>query len=151
MQSADEPAAAPALRLIFEHTGTDVRLIAQQPVDVAVSGYELHPDIRPGHYVELRDDAGRPLGRVPVHSAFTGSTEVFPEDHSQPITRIETPDRVGAFTVVVPRPPTAARVAVIRVTSPPVGEVSLRARPTAAALGEPTVTELADFALEPEQ
>lgn len=148
MQSTDEPAPFPAIRLIFEHTGTDVRLISQQPVDVAVSGYDVHPDVRAGHYVEVRDAAGQPLARVPVHSALSGSIEVFPEDHSEPITRVDTPQRSGAFTVVVPASPAARRVAVIQVSHPEPGRPALAARPTAAAPGEPAVTELADFALE---
>jgi hypothetical protein len=151
MQDASEPAPFPALRLIFEYSGDDIRLISQQRVDVAVSGYELHPDVRAGHYAELRDGSGRPLARVPVHGALTGSTEVFPEDHSQPITRVETPDRQGAFTVVVPAPAAARQVAMIRVAPVPPGRAGLGARPTDAAPGEPAVTELATFALEHEQ
>jgi hypothetical protein len=151
MQDASEPAAFPALRLIFEYSGDEIRLISQLPVDVAVSGYEVHPDVRPGHYAELRDGSGRPLARVPVHSALTGSTEVFPEDHSQPIARIDTPERQGAFTVVVPAPAAARQVTMIRVAPAPPGRTGLSARPTAAAPGEPAVTELATFALDHER
>jgi hypothetical protein len=150
MQDASEPAPFPALRLIFEYSGSEIRLISQQPVDLAVSGYELHPDVRPGHYAEIQDATGQPLSRVPVHSALSASTEVFPEDHSEPITRIDTPDRRGAFTVVVPAPAAAQRVAVIRVAAPQPGRAAIPARPTDAAPGEPTVTELASFAIEHE-
>lgn len=148
MQDASEPTPYPALRLIFEYSGDDIRLISQQPVDVAVTGYDVHPDVRPGHYAELRDGDGRPLARVPVHSGLAGSVEVFPEDHSEPITRVEAPDRQGAFTVVVPAPAAARQVAMIRVAPVPPGRAGLSARPTDAAPGEPAVTELATFALD---
>jgi hypothetical protein len=120
MTSTEGDAAAPpsSIRLIFEYEGNDVRLVAQQPVDVAVTGFDLSRTNRPGHYVETRDDAGAALARVPVHEAFTESTEVFPEDPSEPITRVDAPAQ-GAFTVVVPASPAAQRVAVVRLEPAP--------------------------------
>ena len=120
MTSTEGDAAAQpsSIRLIFEYEGNDVRLVAQQPVDVAVTGFDLTRTNRPGHYVETRDDAGAALARVPVHDAFAGSAEVFPEDPGQPITRVDAPAQ-GAFTVVVPASPNAQRVAVVRLEPAP--------------------------------
>jgi hypothetical protein len=131
-----------SVRLIFEYDGDNVRLVAQQPVDVAVTGFDLTRTNRPGHYVETRDDAGTALARVPVHEAFVGSAEVFPEDPGQPITRVDAPAQ-GAFTVVVPASPTAQRVAVVRLE--PVAGIA--AAPGAPQESVQTV-DLASFELE---
>jgi hypothetical protein len=131
-----------SVRLIFEYEGDNVRLVAQQPVDVAVTGFDLARTNRPGHYVEMRDDAGTALARVPVHETFSGSAEVFPEDHAQPITRVDAPAQ-GAFTVVVPASPAAKRVAVVRL-EPAAG---LAAAPGAPLENVQTV-DLASFELE---
>lgn len=148
MQDVTEPTPFPALRLIFEYTGTEVRLVSQQPVDLAVTGHDLHQDVRAGHFVEVRDGADRPLSRVAAHSAFADSAEVFPEDHSEPITRVDTPGARGAFTVVVPAPAEADHVALIRVTAPPADQRTMSARATDTDPGEPQISELAVFAIE---
>ncbi len=131
-----------SVRLIFEYDGNDVRLVSQQPVDVAVTGFDLSRTNRPGHYVETRDDAGTALSRVPVQGAFVESAEVFPEDPGQPITRVDAPAQ-GAFTVVVPASPAAQRVAVVRVE--PVAGIA--AAPGGALEAAQTV-DLASFELE---
>ena len=43
---------------------------------------------------------------------------MFPEDHSEAITRVPTAEPTGAFTVVVPARSNAKSVAVIRVDAP---------------------------------
>src|SRR5665647_2542597 len=75
MQDGNEPAARGAVRLIFERNGDALRLVLQQPVDVTVARFDVQADVRPGHYVEIRDAAGMTLSRVPVRSAFSGSRE----------------------------------------------------------------------------
>ena len=71
MQDGNEPAARGAVRLIFERNGDALRLVLQQPVDVTVTRFDVQADVRPGHYVEIRDAAGMTLSRAPVRSAFT--------------------------------------------------------------------------------
>ena len=136
----------PAVRLIFEYDGDDVRLVSQQPVDVAVSGFDLAPAPAAGHFVELRTAANEPLNRVPVRGAFAASAEVFPEQHGDPITRVDVASPRGAFTVVVPAGPEAVRAALLQVVPPSRGS---RPSPRAAApgAGEPEVREIATFEL----
>lgn len=148
MQDANEPAVQGAIRLIFEFDGKAVRLVLQQPVDVAVSGFDVHPDVRPGHYVEIRDAGGAALSRVPVRSAFTGSREVFPEDHGEPITRVDTSGQPEAFTVVVPAPQAAAQIAVVRIAAAALVVPKPGAEMRSPAPAEPEVTELASFPIE---
>lgn len=142
-----------AVRLIFEYDGDDVRLVSQQSVDVAVTGFDLPPAAVPGNYVELRDAAGDTMTRVPARAAFASSAEVFPEEPGAPITRIDVEHPRGAFTVVVPAPAGAEQVAVVRVEAaapPPEGEGEEGA-PGAGPSAVPGGTEshdLATFALE---
>lgn len=148
MQDANVAPVLGAVRLIFEYDGSVVHLVLQQSVDVAVTGFDVHPDVRPGHYVEIRDEAGTALSRVPVHSAFTGSSEVFPEDHAEPITRVDTSGQTAAFTVVLPAPEASARIAVVRIAPPEVSAVKPGAGVTTPVPSEPEVTDLASFPLE---
>jgi hypothetical protein len=148
MADTPEQAVTPAVRLIFEYDGDDVRLVSQQPVDVAVSGFDLAPAPAPGHYVELRGAANEPLSRVPVRGAFAASAEVFPEQHGEPITRVDVARPKGAFTVVVPAGPGAVRAALLQVMPPPEDATARpAARVTAPGSGEPEVRELATFEL----
>jgi hypothetical protein len=149
MQDVNEPAAQGAIRLIFERDGNALRLVLQQPVDVAVTRFDVQPDVRPGHYVEIRDTAGMTLSRVPVHSAFKGSREVFPKDHSEPITRVDTSGQPEVFTVVVPAPAASASIAVVRIAPPAPTAGEPGAGVTSPAPAEPEVTELASFPIEP--
>ena len=78
-----------AVRLIFEYDGDTVRLVSQQNVDMAVTGFEMSGVDHPGYYVDTRDAAGATLARVAARGAFVGSAEVFPEKPGDPITRVE--------------------------------------------------------------
>jgi hypothetical protein len=136
--------SAAAVRLIFEYEGDTVRLVSQQPVDVDI------PRSAPmgqaaDHFVETRDDKGAMLARVPVRGAFVQSAEVFPEDHNEEITRVDTEAR-GAFTVVVPAQDEAVRVAVMRAGRPRTAAAPDRA--SAPTAGESEDVELGDFLLE---
>jgi hypothetical protein len=148
MADTPEPAVTPAVRLIFEYDGDEVRLVSQQPVDVAVSGFDLAPAPVPGHYVEMRSAANEPLNRVPVRGAFATSAEVFPEQHGEPITRVDVAKPKGAFTVVVPAGPQAVRAALLQVM-PSSGDptTGLAPRLGAPAAGTPEVREIATFEL----
>jgi len=131
-----------SVRLIFEYEGDRVRLVSQQPVDVAITGFDLPNVDHPGYYVESRDKDGQSLARVPARNAFLGSMEVFPERHDQPITRIDVPQPKGAFTVVVPAPDTTDHVTVTRIApGKPVEGVAAGVAPA------PEVTDLVSFPL----
>ncbi|QFZ17470.1 hypothetical protein [Saccharothrix syringae] len=131
-----------SVRLIFEYDDDRLRLVHQQQVDVAVTGFDLPREHTPGDHVEVRDADGTPLGRVAVRAPAGTSAEVFPEDPDDPITRTDLPAARGAFTVVVPVTADADHVAVVRV-APTSG------RATAESAGTAAVTELASFPLEP--
>ena len=75
--SPDQPAPSSAVGLIFEYEGDQVRLVSQQPVDVAITEFDIaHHDI-PGYYIDTRDINGRTLARMPARDAFSASAEVF--------------------------------------------------------------------------
>ncbi|MFJ2090232.1 hypothetical protein ACIOEW_13295 [Streptomyces sp. NPDC087901] len=137
---------APAMRLIFEYEGDSVRLVSQQPVDMTISGVDTGAEARPGDFVETRDDGGQRLARVPARGAFRESAEVFPENHAEPITRVDVEAR-GAFTVVVPAPAEAAEVAVVRV-APPGVEPPPEGAPAPPPAGPARDVDLATFRLE---
>jgi hypothetical protein len=106
---------ANAVRLIFEYDGDDLRLISQQPVRMVISLIDIAGEEQAGYFVDTRNAAGRTLMRVPIHEALTTSVEVFPEDHGEPITRVDVAHPRGAFTVVVPASDEADHVTVVRV------------------------------------
>ena len=59
-----------AVRLIFEYDGDTVRLVSQQNVEMAVTGFDMSGVDHPGYYVDTRDAAGATLARVAAHGAF---------------------------------------------------------------------------------
>src|SRR3954451_21061366 len=133
-----------AVRLIFEYEGDTVRLVYQEPVDVAIPRFPP-TDQRADHFVETRNDAGALLARIPVRGGFVQSAEVFPEDHSEEITRIDT-EASGAFTVLVPAQQEAVQVAVMRAGAT---EVDLRRkRGLAPPPDESADVELGSFRLK---
>ncbi|MBB2924341.1 hypothetical protein [Cellulomonas cellasea] len=152
MSEPDETATPPgsAVRFIFEYDGDDVRLVSQQRVDVAVTGFDLHQEraLPPGHYVEVRGTDGTPLAAVPVRGELGSSLEVFPEDPGEPITRTEVDRPRGAFTVVLPAADLAQQVAVLRVppaARPAEGDTGPAPAPSEARA---RATELATFPVE---
>jgi hypothetical protein len=148
MSNADQPVPTLAMRLIFEYEGDQIRLVSQQPVDVAITGFDIARAQHPGWYVDTRDSAGRALARVPARDAFPTGTEVFPEQPGEPITRIPEAKPRGAFTVIVPVPEGADHVAVVHVT-PAQPEATLPAsRSTTAVEGGSEIKEIARFPLQ---
>ena len=123
MSESDGPATEPAgsVRFIFEYDGDEVRLVSQQRVDVAVTGFDVSPGraLPPGRYVEVRTADGTPLAAVPVRGGSGASLEVFPEAPGEPITRTEVERPSGAFTVVLPAADRAGQVAVLQVDRAP--------------------------------
>lgn len=161
MSSSKASSGPPAVRMIFEYEGDAVRLVSQQSVNVAVTGFDLAGEHRPGHYVEVRGAANETLSRVRLPEAMTASAEVFPEEPGAPIVRVTLPEAKGAFTVVVPAPPEADHVSLIRVPGaaprateePPAGTAVERPwtgeRPQAGETGAgPAVIEIASFPLD---
>jgi hypothetical protein len=147
MEDMGSPRRSPAVRLIFEYEGDDVRLVAQQDVDVAVTGFDLTEVPGPGRYVEARDASDELLSRVPIREGFSRSAEVFPERPGEPITRVDVEKPRGAFTVVIPAPAGANRVKLVELRPPRRARERLDAGATSAVPGEPEVIELASFQL----
>jgi hypothetical protein len=106
-----------AVRLIFEYEGDEVRLVSQQPVDMAVVSPSPGKGEQVGNYLETRDAAGTRIARIPVLGAFQDSAEVFPENPGDPITRVDVEPK-GAFTVVVPASEAVENVVLLRVSPP---------------------------------
>jgi hypothetical protein len=133
-----------AVRLIFEYEGDEVRLIIQTPVDMAPAVTDLaHPE-HAAYYVDTRDAADRTLARVSAHGAFASSTEVFPEQPGDPITRVDMDRPKGAFTVIAPAPDDTDHVTVLKIAK--------RAAPKTGAaegispeLAAPEIKDLASF------
>jgi hypothetical protein len=145
-----EPVPTNAVRLIFEYEGDQVRLVSQHPVDIAISGFDIAQKEQPGHFVYARDAAGRTLARVPIREAFATSLEVFPENHGEPIIRVDVARPRGAFTVVVPALKEADHVSVVRVAAGK-PEARVPGSPvTSAVEGKTEVTELGSFSLTKE-
>jgi hypothetical protein len=141
MSDPGQPAEPRSVRLIFEYEGDQVRLVHQQPVDVAISGFDLPQEQLAGDHVEVRGVDERLLSRVPIRSAMTTSREVFPENPADPIVRTDLPQAQGAFTVVVPAPAEAHHVTVVRIAARP-------SEPGPGVIGPPPeVTELGSFPL----
>lgn len=134
-----------AVRLLFEYEGDEVRLLLQQPVDIAVSGFDLPREHVVGNHVEVRDANEEMLSRVPIRSGMDTSVEVFPEDPNEPITRTDVPRAQGAFSVVVPTTEQADHVTVVRI-APGAGEVGPGESGSAEA-GAAEVRELGSFPL----
>jgi hypothetical protein len=129
----------PAIRFVFEYDGDNLRLVAQQAVEMVVreiNPSDVHP---PGVYLDARDAGNRTLARAAAHGAFSASREVFPERHDEPISRIDVPQR-GAFAVTLPAVEAADHVTVVRVRPPAPGAGVERAAPQ--------VVDLASFPLE---
>lgn len=145
---SSEPAPTRAVRLIFEYEGDAVRLVSQQQVDMAVTGFDLARAQHPGVYVDARDAAGRTLARVPAREAFAASAEVFPERPGEPIVRVDVAKPKGAFTVVVPAPQAAQQVAVVRVAPAKPGAPIPPGAATSRVQGAPEATDLATFPLQ---
>ncbi len=150
MPSNDATDGAPtlAMRLIFEYDGEEVRLVSQQPVDVAVTGFDISRTQRAGYYVETRNATGQALARVPAREAFSGSAEVFPEQPGEPISRVDVQKPHGAFSIVVPVPEGADHVSVVRVAPVSHDAAQPSSRSTSAVEGASTVTEIGKFTLQ---
>lgn len=102
------------VRLIFEYDGDLVRLVAQQPVEMAVAEEAAEAGERLGFFVDARDSNERTLARVAARGAFAGNREVFPERHDEPITRVDVAERKGAFTVTLPAPDPTDHVTLVQ-------------------------------------
>ena len=133
-----------SVRLIFEYEGDDIRLVHQERVDMAVSGFDTPREYMPGKHVEVRRADELVISRVPVRADLSASVEVFPESPDEPISRVDLPEAKGVFTVVVPVTELADHVSLIQIPPPPAERAKAGAPPRAPE--EPT--ELARFALE---
>jgi hypothetical protein len=134
---------ASATRLIFAYDSSGIRLVAQQPVDLAVPSAEAESassdELAAGFWVEVRDDRRNVLYRHPMRDPIQRYPEVFSDDPDQTIARVEDPAPSGAFTVVVPALPEGERVALMSASAAP-ATPSAEAAPVA-------VREIAEFPL----
>ena len=146
MDDTIQPPQTPVMRLIFEYEGDQVRLVSQAPVNLSITGFDLARTQRPGYYIDTRDAAGQTLARVPARNHFSTSTEVFPEQPGDLISRVEVATPRGAFTVVVPAGNGADSVSVVRVAPGVAGVAPDGATSVAAAAV--TTTDIATFALQ---
>ena len=146
MDDTIQPPQTPVMRLIFEYEGDQVRLVSQAPVNLSITGFDLARTQRPGYYIDTRDAAGQTLARVPARNLFSTSTEVFPEQPGDLISRVEVATPRGAFTVVVPAGNGADSVSVVRVAPGVAGVAPDGATSVAAAAV--TTTDIATFALQ---
>jgi hypothetical protein len=107
-------AEAQSTRLIFSYEGDSVRLIDQIPVNVFVP--DEQPDsFPPGYYVDGRNTLNQRVARVKAPNAFVTSAEVFPEQHSEAITRVTLPVSKGVFTVILPTSEEVHQVTIVRI------------------------------------
>ncbi|MDM0108107.1 hypothetical protein QTH97_24375 [Variovorax sp. J22R24] len=143
------PPPAPAMRLIFEYEGETLRLVSQQPVDMAVTGTDLAQQYTAGTFVDARDATDRTLARVHARG-MSESAEVFPESPGDPIVHVALERPSGAFTVVLPAPQAATRVAVVRVRPGAVTRDQAAGAALAGAGAAPALqtTDLASFPLQ---
>lgn len=146
-----QPSPTHAVRLIFEYEGDQAHLVSQQPVEMVLTDIDSIQGLQSGYFVDTRDAANQTLARVPARNAFETSVEVFPEQHDEPITRMEMATPRGAFTVVVPVPDRANHVTLTRITfgRPDVSLPGGFAASLAPAV--PEVNDLASFPLESRQ
>lgn len=141
------PPVPAAVRLIFETDGDQVRLISEQPLDVAIPGFDISQSSDPGYYIDTRDAGGNTLTRVAARDAFPPSVEVFPEKAGDPIRRIAPPLRKGAFSVLVPATQKTRSVSLVKLevgTGTPRGIDEGTSGPLRATT---TVREIANFEL----
>ena len=142
-ETPQPPSPRRVVRLVFEYDGDQVRLVAQQPVEMTAAADDAEPVDRPGFYVDARDSSERTLARVAARGAFSGTREVFPERHDQPITRMDVAERKGAFTVTVPAPAPTDHVTLVQlVRRAPVADARADAPPE-----PPAAVDLVSFPL----
>jgi hypothetical protein len=147
MNESSQSAPTRAMRLIFEYEGNQVRLVSQQPVEMAITGFDLSRVEHPGYYVDTRDASDRTLARVPARNAFTASVEVFPEKPGEPISRVDVAQQRGAFTVVVPVPENANYFSVVQISPGRPDTQAPASRTTSPVEGAAQITELGRFPL----
>ena len=126
-----------AKRLIFEYEGDRIRLVTEQPVQVAAANLSSAALGELGVFVDVRDAANRTLARIPARHALADSIEVFPERHDEPIVRRDVTAPKGAFTVLVPAPDDTDHATIVRVST------SHRA----SAVATPDAVDLVSFPL----
>ncbi len=145
--AAKLPPPVTATRLVFEVDGDAVKLVHQQSVDMAVTGADLAQQAHAGTYVDARDADGRTLARVIARGLPERVVEVFPERPGDPIVNVPVDKARGAFSVVLPSPRTAVRVAVTRLEPEPAPRTRAEppAREAAPAL---RAVELGSFVLQ---
>ena len=104
-----------AWRITFEYDGDDVRVVSQERVEMLAppDDENLLSQGEAGYWVEVRGDDDSVLYRQVIHDPIKTDAEVFPEDPTQPIERVQLDRPQGVFQVVVPDLP-GGRQAVLK-------------------------------------
>ncbi|MEU2857629.1 hypothetical protein ABZ672_04255 [Streptomyces mirabilis] len=93
-----------AIRLIFEYSGAEVRLISKQRVDMLIPLTDMiqgHEEEQ-GFWVEIRDAGGTMLYSQILHDPIQRDVEVFTGDPEQSIIRIPKEHPTGVFAALIP-------------------------------------------------
>ena len=106
-----------------------MRLVSEQPVEVAAATITQPAAETTGTFVDARDRSDCTLARVAAPHAFTTSVEVFPEAPGEPITRTDVAQPKGAFTVVVPTPDETDHATIVSVARARGANLGHRIRP----------------------
>ena len=109
-----------SVRLIFEYEERNVKLISAQPVEmIAPPPQAAVPRVgEAGSWIELRDDAGRPLYRRVIDNPVRHDREVVVDDPERPLQRVAVKRAEGSFHLVVPEI-AAARSLALKAEAPP--------------------------------
>lgn len=103
-EAASRGSSNQALRLMFEYTEDDIKLISQERISMLPPPpHPLMPrrDER-GFWLVLNDADNRPLYRRVMDNPIREDLEVITDDDDQPLARVRLSRRSGRFFVVVP-------------------------------------------------
>jgi hypothetical protein len=98
------------LRLTFAYDGSDIRLVRSQRVEMIAPPSVTEPpqEGHVGHWLEIRDAAGKLLYHRHVHQPIRTDTEAFGSEDKPAMTRAARAKPGGQFTLLVPDLPGAA-------------------------------------------
>jgi hypothetical protein len=108
-----------AWRLTFTYAGDDIRLVAQQRLEMIAPPDDsaLTLNARAGTWIEVRDGNGRGLYRQVLTDPVRAGYEVTPRTSDEVGIHVVPAVPTGVFTVVVPDLPGAADVVLHRLTA----------------------------------
>jgi len=104
------PGVRHTLRLTFAYDGSDIRLVRSQRVEMIAPPSVTEPpqEGHVGHWIEIRDAAGKLLYHRHVHQPIRTDTEAFGSEGKAAMTRAAKAKPKGQFTLLIPDLPGAA-------------------------------------------